>query len=409
MTPVYPTDVMIEMFVVIPLMDGSGNLLTDENGLVLTGHGWLDVSADVLTSGDITWTRGNNGRTIFDRVANIGTMRFVLNNSEANVAQTAGNYSPDHASVAAGFGLDTQVRLTITENSVIHQEWLGTINRIQPDANQHGKKRTVVTAEDWMANAYRDKIRGIQVQTNKRDDEILTALLILASSPPLARDFSTGDDTYTYALHDENSMTSTLARVFQKLAMSGLGKIYLTISTYANDCWCSPATADLWDTLTYAYVGGSAEDTDYVRAWIPFLVTIPKRTLISATLRVVASANGDSSIIEIEVAASAEDNASNPTTQAQLSAKTATTAKISAATLPSSVGVEYSYNVTTIVQEILNRAGWVSGNNVGMLITTTTASSTRRCEIAMSEHLTYAEPKLDLVFPGFVPKGSGII
>lgn len=183
----------------------------------------------------------------------------------------------------------------------------------------------------------------------------------------------------------------------------------LTISTTTNDAWCSPALGDFFNSLTYLYVGGSAEDTDLVRAWIPFTVTIPKRTLISATLRVVASANGDTTDIVIEVAASAEDNATQPTTQAQLSAKTATTAKIAGATLPSSIGVEYSYDVTTIIQEILNRAGWVSGNVIGILISTTTASSTRRCEIASSENVTYAEAKLDLVFPGYVPKGSGII
>lgn len=228
MSAVYPTSVLVEMFLIIPLVDQNGDYLTDENGNILTGQGWQDVSADVLTAGDLTWTRGNNGRTIFDRVANIGTMRFTLNNSESNSAQTAGYYSPDHLSVASAFGLDTQVRLTIVENSTTHQEWLGKINRIQPDSNQNGKKRCVISAEDWMANAYRDKIRGITVQTNKRDDEILTTLLTLASVPPRATDFSTGDDTYTYALHDENSLTSTLARVFQKLAMSGLGKIYLT-------------------------------------------------------------------------------------------------------------------------------------------------------------------------------------
>lgn len=183
----------------------------------------------------------------------------------------------------------------------------------------------------------------------------------------------------------------------------------LTISTNSNDGWCSPATGDWWGSLTYAYVGGSTEDTDSVRVWIPFVVTIPKRTLISAILRIVANANGDNSIIAIEVSASAEDNASNPGTQAALSAKTPTTAKISGATLPSSIGTEYSYNVTTIIQEILDRAGWVSGNNVGIMISTTTASSTRRCEIAMSENATYTEPQLDLVFPGFVPKGSGVI
>jgi hypothetical protein len=228
MTAVYLQDVKLEMVLTDPLLDAEGNPILDAQGNAITLKGWLDVSTDVLTEGDVTWTRGNTGRTIFDRVGNIGTLRYTLNNSEANSAQTAGYYSPDHASVADEFGMDTQVRLTITENSIAHAEWQGTIKRIQPDSNQHGKKRTVITAEDWMANAYRDKIRGITVQVNKRDDEIITTLLALASKAPLATNLAVGDDTYTYALHDENSLTSTLARVFQKLAMSGLGKIFLT-------------------------------------------------------------------------------------------------------------------------------------------------------------------------------------
>jgi hypothetical protein len=228
MSAVYLTNVKIEMVLNIPLVNQDGDYLTDENGNILVAQGWSDVSADVLTAGNVTWTRGNNGKTIFDRVGNVGTLRFTLNNSEANSALTAGYYSPDNVNVAARFNLDTQVRLTITENAVVHQEWQGTISSIQPESNQHGKKKTVIMAEDWMANAYRDKIRGITVQTSKRDDQIITTLLTLASNQPLATSFSTGDDTYTYSLHDENSLTSTLARVFQKLAMSGLGKIFLT-------------------------------------------------------------------------------------------------------------------------------------------------------------------------------------
>jgi len=256
MSAVYPTSVLIEMELRVPLTDESGNILTDESGNILTAQGFTDVSADVLTAGDVVWTRGNNGRTIFDRVANIGTMRFTLNNSEANSAQTAGYYSPDHASVATAFNLNTRVRLTITENAVTHEEWYGTINRIQPDSNQHGKKRTVVSCEDWMANAYRDKILGITVQTNKRDDQIITTLLTLASNQPLATSLATGDDTYAYALHDENSLTSTLGRVFQKLAMSGLGKIYLTgyetltYRTRSSILLSGTPAATLSDTMT---------------------------------------------------------------------------------------------------------------------------------------------------------------
>lgn len=224
---VYPTTVTIEMDLGSILTDEAGNILTDENGVVLLADGWQDISQDVIAPG-ITWKRGNSGRTIFDRVSDIGTMSYVLNNSEYNSELTSGLYSPDNADVAIRFGLDTRVRLTIVENGVTHEEWQGKITSISPAFGVYGEKTTRIVCEDWMANAYRDKIRGITVQANKRDDEILTTLLALASNTPGAVDFSIGDDTYTYSLHDENSLTSTLSRIFQKLSMSGFGRIYLT-------------------------------------------------------------------------------------------------------------------------------------------------------------------------------------
>jgi len=127
-------------------------------------------------------------------------------------------------------------------------------------------------------------------------------------------------------------------------------------------------------------------------------------TILSATLRVVASANGTTDAGHIRVHASAEDSAVNPTTQAELDAKTGTTANIYPATLPSSLGVEYSYNVTSIVQEILNRAGWVFNNNLALMISTITFDSTKRCQIALTEHATYAEPQLDISYNRFTPR-----
>lgn len=219
--------ITVEMNLTGYLVDQSGNYLVDQNGDFLVADAWNDVTADVLATGP-TWTRGNNGRTIFDRVSDIGSFTFALNNSISNSDGTDGVYSPDRSFVKARFGLSTAVRITITEGINTHEEWQGVISYIQPEAGQYRNRRTMITCEDWMAHAHRDKIRGITVQTNKRDDEILTTLIALAANAPLATDFSTGDDTYTYALHDENSFTSTLARVFQKLAMSGLGKIFLT-------------------------------------------------------------------------------------------------------------------------------------------------------------------------------------
>jgi len=245
-----------EMVLTAQLVDNSGNILVDNDGNILVADGWVDVSADVIAESNPTWTRGNSGRTVFDRVANIGSLSFELKNSEYNENTTAGYYSPDHGNVVYRFGLDTGVRITITEGASTHEEWQGIISNIAPAAGKYGSRRTIVTCEDWMAHAYRDKIRGISVQQDKRDDEILTTLLALASEQPLSTSFSTGDDTYTYALHDENSITSTLARIFQKLAMSGLGRIYLTgysTLTYKSRSellLAGAASATLTDSMT---------------------------------------------------------------------------------------------------------------------------------------------------------------
>ena len=221
--------IVYEMFLLAPLVDGSGNTLVDGDGNILIGPAWVDVTADVLAPSNPTWNRGNSGRTIFDRVANIGSFNYQLNNSEYNENETLGYYSPDHANVASEFGLDTKVRITIMEGANTHKEWQGEISSIKPAFGRYKSRRTSITCEDWMAHAYRDKIRGVTVQTGKRDDELLATLIALASTPPSGgTDFSTGDDTYTYAFHDENSITSTLARVFQKIMMSGFGRLFLT-------------------------------------------------------------------------------------------------------------------------------------------------------------------------------------
>lgn len=182
-----------------------------------------------------------------------------------------------------------------------------------------------------------------------------------------------------------------------------------TISCNSTDCYMSKADTALYTGTTIAYVGGSPTPNDKPRVWIPFTIPMPKKTLTSATLRVVASAAGNTvGAHEIEIEASAEDNAVDPATYADLDGKTITAAYIYPATLPGSAGTEYSYDVTAIVQEILNRPGWAYGNNLAIMISTFKYDSTKRCQIALTEHATYAEPKLDLVY-AYVPRSSGMI
>lgn len=241
-----PCTLTVEMTAEAFLVDQDGNFLVDENGDNLTAAGWQDVTADVMTSQAPTWTQGNNGNSLFDRVGNVGSFVFVLNNASSNSAGLVGYYSPDHNNRETFFGLDAKVRVTVSEGVNDHEEWYGKIVKIEPIPGQYGERKTQITCEDWMSFAYTDNIRGITVQLDKRDDEILETLIALASEAPLDTDFSTGDDTYSYALHDETSDTSSLARVFQKLAMSGMGRINLMN----------------WGVLTYRPRSGSLIETE---------------------------------------------------------------------------------------------------------------------------------------------------
>lgn len=217
----------VELDLPVFLIDQNGFFLIDSSGNYLMGLGWYDITNDVVLSHGFTWTRGNSGRGVLDRVADIGTFTFALNNSEYNERGIYGLYSPDSPNRQERFGLSTKVRLTLYSGGNEYKEWQGKISTIVPLIGRYRQRMTLITAEDWMANAYRDTVYGITVQQNKRDDEILNILMPLASKQPLAKSFLTGDDIYTYALHDEDSTGTTLGRVFQKLAESGMGKIFL--------------------------------------------------------------------------------------------------------------------------------------------------------------------------------------
>ena len=84
----------------MPLLD-----LTVDLELDGPQHGWTDVTRDVLVRGGVSWDYGLPGARPADRVAGLGECRFLLDNSVANRAGTAGAYSPGHAAAIAGFEL----------------------------------------------------------------------------------------------------------------------------------------------------------------------------------------------------------------------------------------------------------------------------------------------------------------
>lgn len=259
-----------------PILDAEEVELLDAKGEELYDNGYIDITDDVRASVPVSYKRGTFDTSIFGRVADIGTCTFMLDNSAGNSAGIEGYYSPDNANnVRNSFGLDTLVRLTLIEDDLTeHPEWQGRISTITPEPGLYGNRGVMVTAEDWMGHAARARIKGITVQQDKTVDEIIPVILALSSVQPGATSLSAGDDTFAFSLHDENSTTSSIMRIFQKLAMSEFGKIYL------KD----------YETLTYLNRG------DLI------LATTPAATLSDTMNGLTVTRSKDSRVYEINIA-----------------------------------------------------------------------------------------------------------
>lgn len=110
-------------------------------------------------------------------------------------------------------------------------------------------------------------------------------------------------------------------------------------------------------------------------------VTIAQGTTInSASFKMTAQAtyNAGANTVSFLVSAHASDNAGAlaTSTNLQTSSRPRTTA-VSAAWNQTSVvaDTEYSIDVTSVIQEIINRAGWTSGNAIVILVDTNTTTT----------------------------------
>lgn len=219
-----------------PLLDPDGLTISDPDGsLIEVLSGWVDVTDDIRTSVPITYSHGNSYNDIEARTADEGVLRIAFDNSTGNSEGLAGLYSPDNANADICFVQNEPIRIRIVYNSITYYEWRGTISTIEPSAGIYGERITIVEAIDFMRYFYETDFVNVNIQTNKRDDELLTTLLAQLPYQPENTDFDTGNDQYSYAFHDEIEGTSHIISVIQKLMMSGLGKVFVRGgTTYAE-------------------------------------------------------------------------------------------------------------------------------------------------------------------------------
>lgn len=223
--PIIPTQT-VEMDLGSPIADMTGDPILDELGRNINDFSWVNVTHDVRAIDPISIRRGNFGNTPQDRVANVGTLKLSLDNSAGNLAGIVGYYSPDNINRITEFADGTRVRVAFTYSGKKRYKFQGRVRLRSPESGRWGTLRVPITAEDWMAEAANTPMRGLTVQVNQRDDQLLNTLLGIMDHPPERTDFSTGPDTYALAFHNELGESTMVAAVLQKIALSGMGVIF---------------------------------------------------------------------------------------------------------------------------------------------------------------------------------------
>jgi len=172
--------------------------------------------------------------------------------------------------------------------------------------------------------------------------------------------------------------------------------LIISVAASGDDGYGVNSTFD----ATGAHIKGGSEDISGSKddfAFMRFLnVTIPRGAIInSAVLRVIASERGGAGSPTLtKVKGNNVDNASAPTTYAGLTGLAKTTAAVDWDIATFTDGVEYdSPDLSSIITEIIARAGWASGNAMTILIDND-GGSDRRMVFHSYDETTYTEPKL---------------
>jgi hypothetical protein len=184
---------------------------------------WVDLTPDVLAEPAPTFSRGISGNQIEDRVADVGRLRFSLNNSADNAAGLLGYYSPGHTNALTGWTTSLPVRLRFAYDSWNVIKWRGVIEpdgiQVQPFVNN--ERRVNVTCIDYMGIASRHKINLLTLQTNKYLWQGVETVLGNMPIQPLATNFADESALSTMpVIFDVIGTDTTAIAEFQKLAAS---------------------------------------------------------------------------------------------------------------------------------------------------------------------------------------------
>jgi hypothetical protein len=164
------------------------------------------------------------------------------------------------------------------------------------------------------------------------------------------------------------------------------------ILTFADDCFCDNGL-NFYSTNASHLIGNGGNP---YRDWIPFVVAITKGwTITSALIKLVAATTLSGTTCKIKVGCEAADNPATPTDRADLAGRSFSTAFTQDDNVASwTIGTTYQFDITTAVQEIINRAGWASGNVLAVMILDNGSSNPAYRDCCSFENTTYNLPIL---------------
>lgn len=134
-------------------------------------------------------------------------------------------------------------------------------------------------------------------------------------------------------------------------------------------------------------------------------VTIPAGSTVTAATYSVYVYTTSNDSPDVDVFADDADNSAQPTTTASdLTNRTETTAKVTWTATNIGTGWKSPGDVAAVVQEVIDRAGWASGNAITILLDARTTSNDFR--FRCYENDTTLAAKLDITYTP--PAGGGV-
>lgn len=177
------------------------------------GAGFVSIDSDVLISRyRVSCRYGIFGSGPTDRVAEPGSLTFVLNNSASNSGAKQGYYSPGHANCRSGFEPGIPVRLSLElGNGNFHIPLRGFLETILPTPGTTGPQETHCVVVSWLGLWFaQDNTDTLPLLTDTRTNTAIQQLINLADTATSGTDdLDQGVDILPFAFDDLVGVMST--------------------------------------------------------------------------------------------------------------------------------------------------------------------------------------------------------